>query len=254
MRQNFRILIPVIVCSFILLVLSPASADEKTILATDPFPPYMIVDGKNVSGIMIDIVREAFRRANRQLEIQILPWKRAQKHSKLGKIDGLFTIFFTEERAHYYIFSKEVLGYSDLVLMTQSASDIDFDGNLYSVKGETIAIPLGYNAGSKLENAFESGLVGKIQVPSTGLGLKMLLKGRIKILSDNGDVLRYLAKKTGVLDQVTILEPPISSTPFHVAYSRVLSTSPALRDDIDAALRQMWADGTIKRIYSKYTQ
>jgi len=254
MLHTLKTLTPLIVCALILLVFSPALAGEKTVLATDPFPPYTIVDGENLSGIGIEIINEAFRRAKRKLEITIVPWKRAQRLSQRGKVDGIFTIFFTEERSHDYVFSKEILGYSDLVLMTQSGSDIGFDGNLQSVMGETIAVPLGYNAGSKLEIAFESGIVRKMQVPSTDIGLKMLAKGRMKLLSDNGDVLKFLAKETGVLDQVTVLEPPISSTPFHVAYSRVLPTSTALRNDIDLALHQMWADGTIKNIYAKYTQ
>jgi len=229
------------------LMCPSAVAHQPVVLVSDPFPPYVIVSGGEITGIAVDIIREAFHRTGKKLEISIMPWKRALRASQTGKVDGIFTFYYNEERAQTYYFSEVVQGYSTQVLMARTGSQIGFDGDIESIKGETIGVSLGYNVGTNLENAFKAGLVKRQNAPNSSLVLKMLLNSRFNLISNNREVLLFLAKNSGVLDRVSILAPPLSTTPFYIGYSKALSTSLALRRNVDVVLRQMWEDGSIKK-------
>jgi len=223
---------------------------------TDPFPPYTIVcdESFGFTGIAVDIVREAFRRSNLTLKLIERPWKRAVIEARLGEADIIFTIFQTQERMEHFLFSKEILGLSNIVLMAGANSTLNYDGSVSSLDSEIIGVPLGYNAGPILESAFTSGIAKRLDVPRAIEGLKMLRINRIKLLSDNEHVLLRLARDQGILDKVKVLNPPLSSTPFHIAYSKLLPTSASLRDTIDRQLRNMKNEGVIENIYAKYLQ
>jgi len=254
--MTFRVVLRWIVALWIvcLSLAGVASAQGQYVFVTDPFPPYVIVKKDKVSGILIELIHEAFKGASLQLEIKVQPWKRSLNDVKVGKADAVFPLFYTEERTEFLLFSKESLGSADIVFMTKVDSDIVFDGNILSVAGHPITVANGYNAGSILENAFDKGLLIRNDIPHSKFGIKMLRRDRIDILSDNAVVLKYLAKAQNELEFVKILEPKLSETPLKIGYSKSLSTSSSLRDAIDIELVKMKDNGFFARTYEKYTK
>ena len=231
-----------------------ASEKDPYVFVTDPFPPYVIVKEDKFSGILIELMHEAFKRAELPIEIKVQPWKRSVNDVKQGNANAVFPLFLTEERKEFLLFSKESLGSADIVFMTKADSDIVYDGSLSSIAGYPISVAQDYNAGPILETAFAQGLLLRNDIPHSKFGIKMLRKGRIAILSDNAVVLKYLAKAQNELEFVKILEPKLSETPLKIGYSKSLPASPLLQDKIDAELVKMKADGFFKRTYLKYTQ
>lgn len=66
--------------------------EDKTVLLTIHFPPYVIEDNNSqLSGFDVEVTREAFRRMNEPLEIKIVPWRRALASAEQGVVSGVLT-------------------------------------------------------------------------------------------------------------------------------------------------------------------
>ncbi|MDM8550511.1 transporter substrate-binding domain-containing protein [Desulfobacterales bacterium HSG2] len=75
-----------------ILLFSPAIVPaEKLVIATTAWPPYIIIENGQISGIDVETVRELCRRLGIELRLWDLPWKRALKYMKSGKVDALIT-------------------------------------------------------------------------------------------------------------------------------------------------------------------
>ncbi len=78
------------VLSLAIVFLSALTASaEKIVFATTEFPPYIIVDGDNLSGLQVEVVRELCRRLGIEPEIRVFPWIRALNSVKEGTADSV---------------------------------------------------------------------------------------------------------------------------------------------------------------------
>ncbi|NRA22713.1 MAG: transporter substrate-binding domain-containing protein [Oceanospirillaceae bacterium] len=88
---------------YVMLICSQlANADsklEKVRLATHNLCPYGCYQDKDTSasmpklrfsGIAVDVVQCSLKKMSVQLEISVLPWKRAEKAASVGAVDGFF--------------------------------------------------------------------------------------------------------------------------------------------------------------------
>ena len=82
---------------------------DTLIFAEDPWPPYIIEADKGISGIAVEITKEAFKRLDIAVTMKILPWKRCLKYAEYGEIDGIPLIKTTPERKKYMLFSQPYL-------------------------------------------------------------------------------------------------------------------------------------------------
>ncbi|RED52234.1 substrate-binding periplasmic protein [Aestuariispira insulae] len=230
----------------------PGQAQEAYRGVTVHYPPYMIVQNQEITGIVTDIVRAAFRRAGEPLELFHVPQKRALTEIRSGKSHLMFTLFYTEERATYMHYAKQPLSYEEIVLAVPRGKPIRYDGTLQSLADQDIGTPMGFSLGKNIDQAFTDGMLRKIDVPDSVTGIRMLARNRIATMASDRLTIRYLLKTTGHRGQVTILEPPLNRTPAFIGYSKAAEGMPALRDRIDQALKTMWAEHEIAEIISRY--
>ena len=81
------------------------------LVAADSAPTAYMENGKP-SGILVDVVTEAFKRTGHQFEIQLMPWARCLAETRSGRVDGIFSVFKLPER-------NEFLTYANVPIITQ---------------------------------------------------------------------------------------------------------------------------------------
>ena len=96
------------------LVASNALADNFTI-TTDDYVPYTIVDGKNVSGVVTDIVAAALKAEGHTVSFVAAPWARAMSMAESGEATGTMPWFKTPEREEKFLYSEAVIDAKNVI-------------------------------------------------------------------------------------------------------------------------------------------
>ena len=97
-----------IVLALLSMTASGVSADTLVLAAADTWPTAYPVDDRP-TGMLVDLVTEAYRRAGHSVEVKLMPWARCLKDAETGEVDGVFSSFKLPERERYLAFSKEAL-------------------------------------------------------------------------------------------------------------------------------------------------
>jgi polar amino acid transport system substrate-binding protein len=185
-----------------------ALSEEKVVLTTHNLYPYgsyppgekeMMVADDTFKGVAVDRVRCVFKKMDTPLEIQVVPWRRAQFLVKSGDADGFFAASQNDSRDEF---------------AEKTMTIADQKWNWYIHKEN----PLSPRDPSFKEKASVGGFVGanmlkwmqekEYNVAATpndteGL-LKLLLARRVDAVMANNYVMKALLQKYVVEDQVKI--------------------------------------------------
>lgn len=226
---------------------------EKIVLAAaaDSVPTSYEENGKQ-TGILVDLLNEAFKRAGYTVEIQLMPWARCQEEVKNGDIDGIFSVFITAERQKYLTYTNEVLITQVQAFFVPVDSEITFDGDLRKLASKSIGIINQTSYGPKLDAALKGGLFNRIdQAQSIESNIQKLLAGHIDLIPSYRHVVLSTAKKLGVTDKIKQLSPDIEAIPSYLAFTQRRDFTKVI-DDYNKALASMKKDGTYDTIFNKY--
>ena len=221
-------------------------------LVTLSYPPYEFQDGDRVDGIVVRILRRAFEKLDYQIEIEVLPWKRALLMARQGTADAVFTVYRTEERLKYLDYSRTVVMPQVVSVWALKDAELEFDGDLGSLKNVSIGLVDGVSYGATADAAIASGILRHLDyAPSSSQNIKKLLAGRTEaVIMNRYGALYHLTLQKG-LDQVIELRPEISSVPSYIGFSKARNLA-ALRDRFDDTLQAMIAEGEYQRIIDGY--
>ena len=121
--------------------------EKKVTLSYGEYPPYY---GKNLknNGPMTEIIVKAYDQVGYKVKlIYINVWKRRFVYSKIGKYDGMFTMWHKKEREEFFLFS-DTLPKNKIVFYKRKETDFNKD-NLEQYK---IGIIRGFARPSGYEN------------------------------------------------------------------------------------------------------
>ncbi|MBV8660035.1 MAG: transporter substrate-binding domain-containing protein, partial [Burkholderiales bacterium] len=71
---------------------------EKLVFATTEFPPFIIQQGTELTGVDVDVLHELCKRVGVEVEIRTMPWTRALAYVKGGQVDGIIMPVYSKER------------------------------------------------------------------------------------------------------------------------------------------------------------
>ena len=80
---------------------------ESVVIAVNSAPPYRIIDGSNLSGIYIDLIKEVAKINKIDIKFKEMPFRRALEMMKNGEVDILLGPNITEERKEYMYFIEK---------------------------------------------------------------------------------------------------------------------------------------------------
>ncbi|GAA0780582.1 transporter substrate-binding domain-containing protein [Roseibium denhamense] len=238
----------------LLAILSVPARAEAIKLVTLEYPPYEYETETGADGIVVRILQEAFQKMGKDIEISVLPWKRALNMTQTGEADAIFTAYKTPERETFLDYSETVLMPQVLSVWAKKGSDIGFDGSIESLSNVSIGLVDGISYGTAVDDAVAAGTLKSLDyAPESSNNIKKLLGGRIDaVIMNKYGAMHHLKNQNG-LDQVAEIEPEISSVPSYIAFSKANGLAD-LRDQLDGVLQEMIASGEYQSIIDAYFQ
>jgi len=228
-----------------------AYAGGLVLVAADSAPTAYMQDGKP-TGILVDVVTEAFRRSGHQFEIQLMPWARCLAEIRSGRVDGIFSVFKLPERA-------EFLTYTSVPVITQveaffvpADSDLKFGGDLSQLGSLRLGIIRGTSYGIKVDGALKTGVWSNVvETNNVDNLVGMLVLKRIDLAVGYRHVVVEAARKQGELNKIKELAPDIDEVPSYLAFSKQRDYADVIAN-FDRALTSMKNDHSFDAIYEKY--
>lgn len=216
------------------------------------YPPYeTVIDGQH-SGPGIDTMKEVFNRMGYTYEIKEIKWETMIEMMKTGDLDVIVDAYVTPERSEFLDYSLVPYGVFPQALFAKKDSGIVFDGNLESLKDYSIGITRGYAYGPKLDPLIESNALKFEGSDDSKSVFRKLKNGRVDLVADTPFTGNALIEELGVKDKVVMLSPYFDNLYSYIAFSKANTLAP-LRDEYDKTLGEVFEDGTLKKIFAKYT-
>lgn len=169
-------------------------------LAADPWCPYNCRPSDRHPGYMIELAQEILIAHGYRVAYQTLPWSRALREARQGRIDG--AVGATHQNGKGLTFGKQALGIDHTVVATLNGSALSYNGP-HSLDGLRIGIiaDYGYDNGGPIDRYLAERIQrdpNSIVLLATDHALQqlidMLTRHRIDVLFANSNVLAYHLK------------------------------------------------------------
>lgn len=239
--------------------IQPSWAQEspRQILVVRPegsWPPWEItIDGKEPSGVHIEMIQAVAKNLNISLTIKTYPWKRAIAMLRSGRADAITYMSKTEERAKFgYFIDGNILSVSSIgfFVLKKNSKDIQFTGELTSLQQYTIGTCRGYSYHTKFDNA--EYLVKDDGAADESILVKKLIAGRVKIAIGYVDDVNYHARQLGLEDQLVFLQPLLSKgRPTYLVFSKAKQHK-ALAQDFARGMIAFKSSQAYRDLLAKY--
>ncbi len=213
-----------------------ASSDEPVVITSGDSEPYIKKDG---TGIIDQVMREAFRRIGREFILKWEPQKRARNSANTGKADGTYGGVVEILDSYPGLIVVPSPYYRTTYVAVSNRPDIKING-WESLKPYTVGYPRGWKIFKNQENHFGQAF------PVSGIPnlLKMAVEGRVDIILIERTVFNTNVALEGI-DQLHILNPPIDTKELYLFLHK---KNLPIQAQLAAALNEMTEDGTLRRI------
>lgn len=235
-----------------------SKADETTTAASEnkatftvgfdqDFPPMGFVgDDGEFTGFDLELAAEAAKRMGKEIKYQPISWDAKDMELTSGNIDCIWNGFSIQGREDKYTWSKPYMK-NDQVFVVKSDSSID---SIEDLAGKTVEVQTDSSAEAALkENNELANTFGKLQtVADYNTGFMDLEMGGVDAIAMDSVVANYQITKRGG-NGFTVLDTPLSSEEYGIGFKLGNET---LKNEVQKALEDMKADGTMKTISEKW--
>lgn len=228
----------------------PAERTKLVVGFDQDFPPYGYVgDDGEYTGFDLDLAAEVCDRLGWEVEYMPVNWDAKDLELESGAIDCIWNGFTIEGREDGYTFTDPYMDNSQVVVVRsdsgiKSLNDLAEKTVMAQVDSAAYYLLVEDGDQSKLAETFK-GLQTVAEYNSAFLELE---SGSVDAIAMDLPVAKF--QIAGKEDMFTILEKdPLSSEHYGVGF---LKGNTELRDQVQSALEEMVADGTIEKIAAKY--
>jgi len=216
----------------------------------DVFAPYVMQNAGVVSGLNVDILREAGARLGIAIDVAVMPWRRLE--SELARrqdsaVDCAFAFSRTPEREGYMEFGKIPMQPTEYALFVRADSPIN---GLQDMTGKT----LGVRAAFRLPDVIRAGAAEKFwqlsEVGTDAANFQKLSLQRVDAVLADSVVGLYTIQQLK-LAKLRRLTEPVARFDTYLVFKKSPGSA-ALAAAFDRAFRQMQQDGSILRLSAPY--
>ena len=231
---------------------------EPLQLRTLENPPLAFTDENgDVTGILVESIREAVARTGHEVEFKIYPWKRVLQQVSEGHADAAFNAGKNEERQAWGRYHDSVL--IDETYVFFSSEPLALSREINEAPNLRVGIQLGYYYGERFDQMLQDPPFESLEVSQTiPRNLKLLRAGRTHVFI--GDLLptMHYIKEMGLQNDIHIVRDKdsghplvVSRSPTYVAFSK-LRVDPEYVNTFNEALKAIKADETFDTILDNY--
>ena len=218
----------------------------------DSFSPYSYTENSEMKGIDIEILGELESRTGYKIDVKLVPWSRLLELTKLGKIDGSFSLFKTQDREEYALFTKFPIHYSEYSVFSLEDKSYKSLSDFY---GKTVGLNTGFYISDEFQDLAAKGRFTLIESENINNHINQLLNKRIDFYVGNTLVVEEYLKKNKLTNLVVRSKTLIkSSTPAFLVLSKASDVGKSIEvlTTINKAIESIHRDGTYKKIVKKY--
>jgi polar amino acid transport system substrate-binding protein len=226
-----------------LLCSPPGAADQAIKVVAAEFPPLTTNAGGQPGGVVLEVVREASKRAGIALEFSFLPWQRAQLETQARNDVLIIPFTRTPSREAQYQWVAPVLEFHTvMVTLAKPPSSIE----------EARMLVVGYVRGTSFKDeAEQAGLPYVEETNDDLLNARKLKLGRIGAWITTDLMARGVYRQAGFDPAELKYGPNLGPVKIsYVAASRDFPKETAKK--IADAIDQMRADGSYQAIVKRY--
>ena len=217
------------------------------IVGCDDYTPFSYLDTNgNMTGIDVELAREAFRRMGYRAECRIISWEEKKALLEAGTIDCVWSSFTMDGREDEYQWAGPYMKSHQVVAVDVNSSI----QTLQDLKGKVIAV----QSTTKPEDIIRShdGTLPELQevisVQKRDLIFLLLSKGYVDAIAAHDTAIEQFMSECGL--EFRILEEPLLTVGLGAAFDK--NDTRGLNDRLNTVLREMYADGTTARIIGQY--
>lgn len=217
----------------------PALAASKTItLCTDAnfWYPFTYVKNEQATGLHIDIINQALSPLNYVAEYKPMGWSECQEAARRGKVDGIVTIAYEDNRAQYLYFPKNAerdhkspwrVTQADYVLITTNnpaqrrhALSDPLGVGFTAQNFKTLPLPVRVTASYSIVNDFNLQGVPVSQNVNTEDNYKKLVQEQTGSIIDLTEVALHYGTQPEYSGRLFIHPQPLQSKSYYLAFSK----------------------------------
>jgi len=237
--------------AFIALFASPAVLSQTvavTVAAKEELPYF----GRNLpgQGLSAEIVKTALERAGYSPSFVFKTWSNTYEGAQIGVYDIVGSIWYTEERAKEFAFSKPYLFHEIKFIKRKADQAITFD-TLDDLDGLIIGTVKGY---AYRDDFLRSKKFIRMQRNHLLQNLNALALGEIDLTLGDARKIRYLLNEymKESMEKLEMLPKPLIRRGTHIAVTRSNPKHEEIISGFNKALQAMKADGSYDRIIEKH--
>lgn len=238
----------VVLALVLLSALAAGAEGKKVTAAADPWPPFVDPDNPT-QGISLEIIRAALGTQGYEVEMQFIPWARAEAGVKEGEIDILPDTWMTEKRKEYLLYSEPYAA-NDVKFVKKKGDPFEYEG-LESLTGKTVGIVRGYGYGDEFLNATN---FKREEANEPITNVKKLVLGRFDLTLEDQIVLSNLLKKKEpkLLEEVEFTKNALSSQTLSVTCGLKNPRCNEIIGAFNKGLAEIRANGKYDEIMKSY--
>lgn len=235
---------------------APAQPDQESasegpvLIVSSDYAPYTLSD-QNGSGVVLDVVRQAFAAVDIEVTFEFYPWARGESLVAQGDAFGTAPYFKTDEREKVYDFSDPIVFSFNKFFYNKENFPEGFTWNtLEDFQGYTMGGILGY----WYLPAFEDAGLTVEAVATDEQNLAKLIDQRIDftVIDEATGTLIMSENFLYDMDKIGVLEKPESFTEFHLLISRTYPNATVLTEKFNQGLVIIKGTGEYQQILDQY--
>jgi len=245
-----KILAIVLVCMFVLTGFAFAESKGTLKMGTNAFfPPYEFYDDEtgDIVGIDAEVADALCKKLGYELEIVDMDFSAIVPAVSTGKIDfGMAGMTVTEDRLQSVDFSISYATGIQAIVVAEGSPITTVDDLYVEGANYKIGVQLGTTGDIYCSDDFEASGLGTVERFNNGNeAILALVSGKIDcVIIDNQPAIKFVEANEGLV----ILETSYAVEDYAIA----LAKDSALTAEINAALEELIADGTVAAIVEKY--
>ncbi len=231
----------------------PGTASAQRITAvSDYWCPYACLPG-NMSGYIVDILKQTFKGTQYNLSYEIISWQEALRYTTTGKYQAL--IGCTKGEAPNFIYPVEPIGFSTNAVYVRSDSTRTYNG-IQSFSDATLGAAFGYDYGTDL-NWYILQNPKKVALASTEKptmeNIYMLINNQVDYIVGDEQVIEWNVRLMGVQKEIKKIGTVGDPLPIYVGFAPTNTESPALAKALGTKLNALRESGELQKILDKYS-
>ncbi len=212
-----------------------------TMATNAEFPPYEYMESSEIVGIDVDIAQAICDKLGMTLSIDNIAFDSIIPAIQSGKADvGVAGMTVTEDRLQSIDFTDSYATATQVIIVNTEGSTV---ASIDDLEGKTIGVQLG-TTGDIYATDVEGATVEQYQKGADAV--QALKQNKVDcVIIDNEPAKAFVEANEGL----TILDEPFAEEEYAIAISK---DNTELKDQINAALAELKADGTIDEIVANY--